>query len=113
MDHLINHCLSNRSKNFHTCDKTGDQQGQHQHLEHSHQQLSREGEELDIAVGHVVGTQGETQDYTYSEGVCLEERRKGKLYYVAFKKSGINLFHIQKTWEQESTDKESRIYYFF
>lgn len=51
--------------NIHTCDKTGNQQGQHQHLEHSHQQLPREGEELHFAVGHLVGTQAEAQDDTY------------------------------------------------
>lgn len=48
---------------FHTCDETGNQQGQHQHLKHSHQQLSREGEELDIAVGHLIRPQGKSQDY--------------------------------------------------
>lgn len=51
----------------HTCDEAGDQQGQHEHLKHSHQQFSGEREELDFTVRHVVRPQGESQDYACSE----------------------------------------------
>lgn len=51
-----------------TCDKTGHQQRKHQHLKHSHQQLSWEGEEGHITVGHVVTPQAESQDDTCGEG---------------------------------------------
>lgn len=46
-----------------TCDEAGDQQGQHQHLEHPHEQLPREGEVLHLSVGHLIGPQGEAQYY--------------------------------------------------
>lgn len=39
-----------------TCDQTGDNERQHKHLQHPHQELSREREVLDLLQGQVVGT---------------------------------------------------------
>ena len=50
-----------------TCDEAGDQQGQDQHLEHSHEQFPREGEVFHLAVGQFVWAHGEAQDYTWKE----------------------------------------------
>lgn len=52
---------------IHTCDETGNQQRQNQHLEHSHQQFSRKGEELDVSIRHVITPQAKPQDYACSE----------------------------------------------
>lgn len=40
-----------------TCDQAGDNEGQHQHLQHSHEQLTREREVLDLTVGELVRAQ--------------------------------------------------------
>lgn len=65
--------------NIHACDETGNQQGQHQHLKHSHQQLSREGEEFHITIRHVVRPQGKSQDYACSEHQ-MWDKEKSKFY---------------------------------
>lgn len=44
-----------------TCDKAGDNEGQHQHLQHPHEQLTRKREVLDLAVGELVWAQGKRQ----------------------------------------------------
>lgn len=50
---------------LHTCDEAGDQQGQDQHLEHSHEQFPWEGEVLHLAVRQVERAHGKAQDYTW------------------------------------------------
>lgn len=50
-----------------TCDQAGDDEGQDQHLEHPHQQLSREGEIFDVPDGQLVRTQGESQHNACTE----------------------------------------------
>ena len=57
-----------RRKKSYTCYKTGDQQRKNQHLKHPHQQLSREGEEGHIMVGHLVAPQAKSQDDACGEG---------------------------------------------
>lgn len=46
-----------------TCDQTGDDERQHQHLQHPHEQLSRERQILDLPRGEFSGPYGEAQDY--------------------------------------------------
>lgn len=64
---------------YNTCDKTRDKQWQHQHLEHSHQQLSRKGEVLHFTVRQFVWTQRKSEDYTCREIRC--GGKGGKLWY--------------------------------
>lgn len=45
-----------------TCNQAGDDERENQHLEHTHQQLAREGEILDLAIGQLVGPEGKCQD---------------------------------------------------
>lgn len=47
-----------------TCDQTGDDEGQHQHLQHPHEQLSRKGKVLDLSQGQFVGAQAKAKDHT-------------------------------------------------
>lgn len=44
-----------------TCDEAGDDERKHEHLQHPHEQLTREREVLDLAVGELVRTQGKCQ----------------------------------------------------
>ena len=44
-----------------TCDQAGDNERQHQHLQHPHEELSREREVLDLAVAELVWAQGKGQ----------------------------------------------------
>lgn len=64
-----------------TCDKTGHQQRKHQHLKHPHQQLSREGEEDHITVGHVVAPQAESQDDACGEGAGGQTQDQTVFFY--------------------------------
>lgn len=45
-----------------TCNQARDNERKNQHLEHTHQQLSWEGEILDLAIGQLVGPKGKCQD---------------------------------------------------
>lgn len=47
---------------FLTRDQAGDNEGKNQHLEHPHQQLSREGKILDLAIGQLVGSESKGQN---------------------------------------------------
>lgn len=44
-----------------TCDQAGDNEWQHQHLQHPHEKFSRKREVLDLAVGKLVRSQGKGQ----------------------------------------------------
>lgn len=44
-----------------TCDKAGDDEGEYQHLQHPHEQLTRKREVLDLAVGELIWAQSKCQ----------------------------------------------------
>lgn len=44
-----------------TCDQAGDNEWQHQHLQHPHEELSRKRKVLDLAIGELVRAQGKGQ----------------------------------------------------
>lgn len=60
---FADHCLGwKQQKALLTCNQARDNERKNQHLEHTHQQLTREGEILDLAIGQLVGPEGEGQD---------------------------------------------------
>lgn len=57
------HCLGwKQQKALLTCNQARDNERKNQHLQHTHQQLAGEREILDLAIGQLVGPEGEGQD---------------------------------------------------